>query len=263
MNTKRIFSQILLYDTLWTKHTKKCFVLQPMQNIAQRGHIETEGSQNKGNFLEPIELIARHNPLIAKKRNASGNAKYLSNTIQNEILECLSDMVRESIIQEVKDSEVFSVIADETKDLKKSEQLSLVLRYYYDGAVHESFLDFQRASELDAAGLSKKIIHCLERYGLDYKSNLVGQGYDGAAVMSGRCNGFAARIKAEAKHAFYVHCSAHCLNLVIVDSVKAVLEVDCFLHCCKNCRCICLDLMFIKSGCQFRGTCTKMHPESY
>lgn len=177
--------------------------------------------------------------------NASGNAKYLSNTIQNEILECLSDMVRESIIQEVKDSEVFSVIADETKDLKKSEPLSLELRYYYDGAVHESFLDFQRASELDAAGLSKKIIQCLERYGLDYKSNLAGQGYDGAAVMSGRCNGVAARIKAEAKHAFYVHCNAHCLNLVIVDSVKAVLEVDCFF--CIAAKIVCVYVRILCS----------------
>uniref|UniRef100_A0A3B4WFJ0 TTF-type domain-containing protein n=1 Tax=Seriola lalandi dorsalis TaxID=1841481 RepID=A0A3B4WFJ0_SERLL len=203
-------------NRMYIKTIAEVLRLTAMQNIAQRGHIETEGSQNKGNFL--IELIARHNPLIAKKMNASGNAKYLSNTIQNEIFECLSDMVRESIIQEVKESEVFSVIADETKDLKKSEQLSLVLRYYYNGAVHESFLDFQRASELG----------CLERYGLDYKSNLVGQGYDGAAVMSGRCNGVAARIKAEAKYAFYVHCNAHCLNLVIVDSVKAVPEVDCF-----------------------------------
>uniref|UniRef100_A0A667Z4Q8 TTF-type domain-containing protein n=1 Tax=Myripristis murdjan TaxID=586833 RepID=A0A667Z4Q8_9TELE len=177
--------------------------LTAMQNIAQRGHIKTEGSQNKGNFLELIELIARHSPLIAKKKkkkNASGSAKYLSNTFLNEILECLSDM----------ESEVFSVIADETKDLKKSEQLSLVLRCYYNGAVHESFLDFQRASELDAAGLSQKIIQCLERYGLDYKSNLVGQGYDGATVMSGRCSGVAAWIKAEARHAFYVHCNAHC-----------------------------------------------------
>lgn len=50
---------------------------------------------------------------------AVGNAKYISNTIQNEILECLSDMVRDTIISEVKQSEVFSVIADETKDLKK------------------------------------------------------------------------------------------------------------------------------------------------
>lgn len=56
--------------------------------------------------------------------------------------------------------------------------------------------------------------------------------------MSGRCNGVAARIKTEAKHAFYVHCNAHCLNLVIVDSVKAVLEVDCFF--CIAAKIVCV-----------------------
>lgn len=137
-------------------------------------------------------------------------------------------MVREEIIQEVKESEVFSVIADETKDLKKKEQLSLVLRYYYNGAVHESFLDFQQATRLDAEGLKDKIIHCLERYGLEYRSNLVGQGYDGASVMSGKHSGVAARIETDAKHAVYVHCNAHCLNLVLIDTVKAVPEADCF-----------------------------------
>ena len=215
-------------NRMYIKTIAEVLQLTAMQNVAQRGHVENDGSQNKGNFIEMMELISKHNPLVAKKMNGAGNAKYISNTIQNEVLECLSDMVREEIIKEVKESKVFSVIADETKDLKKKEQLSLVLRYYYNGAVHESFLDFQRASELDAVGISQKIVQCLERYGLEYKSNLVGQGYDGAAVMSGRCSGVAARIKAEVKHAFYIHCNAHCLNLVIVDSVKAVPEVDCF-----------------------------------
>lgn len=41
----------------------------------------------------------------------------------------------------------------------------MVLRYYYNGAIDESFLDFQIASQLDAAGLSQKIIQCLEKYG--------------------------------------------------------------------------------------------------
>uniref|UniRef100_A0A3Q4M441 HAT C-terminal dimerisation domain-containing protein n=1 Tax=Neolamprologus brichardi TaxID=32507 RepID=A0A3Q4M441_NEOBR len=207
-------------------------LLTAMQNLSQRGHLETDTSQNKGNFLEIMELISKHNPLIAKK---------------NEIIECLSEMVREDIIREVKESEYFSVIA-ETKDLKKTEQLSLVLRYYYNGAVQESFLEFQRASQLDAAGLTQNIIQCLERYGLEYRSNLVGQGYDGVSVMAGKCRGVAARIKTEAKHAFYVHCNAHCLNLVIVDAVKAVPEADCFfsllqklyvgmsLQCMQNCN---------------------------
>ncbi len=128
----------------------------------------------------------------------------------------------------MRQSEVFSVIADETKDLDKKEQLSLVLRYYYNGVVHESFLDFQQATRLDAEGLKDKIVYCLERYGLDYRSNFIGQGYDGASVMSGKHSGGAARLKTDAKHACHVHCNAHCLNLVLVDAVKAVPEADCF-----------------------------------
>ena len=69
-------------------------------------------------------MIARHNRMVAKKMKAKRNAKYTSNTIQNEILQCLASMVQDSI---VKESEVFSIIADETKDLQKKEQLSLVL----------------------------------------------------------------------------------------------------------------------------------------
>ncbi|XP_056453653.1 zinc finger MYM-type protein 1-like isoform X2 [Gadus chalcogrammus] len=212
----------------YIKTVADVLLLTATQNMAQRGHRESEQSDNKGNFLEILEMIAKPNPMVAKKMKATGNAKYTSNTIQNEILQCLTSMVQDSIVKEVKESEVFSIIADETKDLQKKEQLSLVLRYYYNGAVHESFLEMQHAQHLDAKGLSDMIIKCLESYELQYKSNLVGQGYDGASVMSGKHSGVAARIKTEAKTAFYVHCNAHCLNLVLVDTVKSVPEADCF-----------------------------------
>uniref|UniRef100_A0A667WWJ6 DUF4371 domain-containing protein n=1 Tax=Myripristis murdjan TaxID=586833 RepID=A0A667WWJ6_9TELE len=197
------------------------------QNIAQRGHRESEDSGNKGNFMAILELIAKHDPLIKQKMGHS-NVKYTSNHIQNEILEVLADMVRKDIIEEVKDSGVFSILADETKDLKKEEQISLVLRYYYRGTVHESFMHFEHADKLDAAGLTEKIVNSLQKYGLEYREQLVGQGYDGASVMSGKHSGVSARIQSLAKHAFYVHCNAHCLNLVIVDTVRAVPEASCF-----------------------------------
>ncbi|KAJ4947590.1 hypothetical protein JOQ06_009625, partial [Pogonophryne albipinna] len=54
---------------------------------------------------------------------------------------------------------------------------------------------FKPRDRLDAAGLTEKIIQVLERYGLEYKSNLVGQAYDGASVMSGKHSGVQARIK--------------------------------------------------------------------
>lgn len=135
-------------------------------------------------------------------------------------------MVRSEIIEEVKNSEVFSIMADETKDVSKSEQISFTLRYYYNGAIKESFLHFESAERLDAASLTGKIVHLLERYGLNYKNNLVGQAYDGAAVMSAKHSVVQARIKEWAKFAFYIHCSAHCLNLVLVDVVKNVPETE-------------------------------------
>lgn len=193
------------------------------QNIAQRGHCESENSSNKGNFLAIMELIAKHDPLVKRKMEHS-NAKYTSHMIQHEILEVLAEMVRKEIIEEVKQSGAFSILADETKDLQKQEQISLVLRYYYKGTVHESFMHFEHADKLDAAGLTEKIVNSLQKYGLEYREQLVGQGYDGASVMSGRHNGVSARIQSLARHAFYVHCNAHCLNLVIVDTVKAVPE---------------------------------------
>lgn len=94
-------------------------LLTATQNIAQRGHRESDDSHNKGHFLTILEEIAKHDPLIEKRMNACGNAKYTSHQIQNKVLEGLAEMVQSEIIREVKESEVFSVIADETKDLKK------------------------------------------------------------------------------------------------------------------------------------------------
>ena len=51
----------------------------------------------------------------------------------------------------------------------------------------------------------ERIINYLQRYGLEYKASLVGD----MSIMSGKHAG----VSAVANHAFYVHFSAHCLNL--------------------------------------------------
>lgn len=211
----------------YIKSVAEVLLLTATQNIAQRGHRETVESNNRGNFLAILELLGNHDTVVRKKLK-TGNAKYTSHQIQNEMLDTLAEMVRSTIISEVKESQVFALMADETKDAKKKEQISLVLRYYYRGAVKESFLHFEAAEHLDAAGLADKIIGILEKYGLEYRDNLVGQGYDGASVMSGKNSGVQARVREVAKQAFYVHCNAHCLNLVLVDTVKAIPEVEYF-----------------------------------
>lgn len=46
---------------------------------------------------------------------------------------------------------------------------------------------------------------------------MISQGYDGGSVMSA---GVQKRIRELAPHTIYIHCYAHTLNLVLVDSVK-------------------------------------------
>ncbi|KAF3853893.1 hypothetical protein F7725_014581 [Dissostichus mawsoni] len=151
-------------------------LLTATQNIAQRGHNESAGSDNKWNFMTILETIANHDKAVKKRLTSIHNAKYTSKTIQNEVLGCLADMVRSEITEEVKNSEVFSIMADETKDVKKKEQISLVVRYYFNGAIQESFLHFESAERLDAAGLTEKIIHILE--------NIQREMYEGAQENS-------------------------------------------------------------------------------
>ena len=51
---------------------------------------------------------------------------------------------------------------------------------------------------------------------------IVSQGYDGASIMSGRCDGVQAKVREFAPNTVYIHCYAHILNLVLVDSCRSV-----------------------------------------
>jgi hypothetical protein len=57
------------------------------------------------------------------------------------------------------------------------------------------------------------------KYGLIYKQ-VRGQGYDGASNMRGEFNGLRALIMRENSSAYYIHCFAHHLQLVIVAVAK-------------------------------------------
>ena len=84
------------------------------------------------------------------------NAKYTTNTIQNKVLQCLTDMLVTQIIFNVKERDKFSIMADETKVIKKKEKLSLVVRHYYNGAIHESFQHFLEAGRSNLEGFAEK-----------------------------------------------------------------------------------------------------------
>ena len=144
--------------------------------------------------------------------------------MQDAILEILSDIILDKITEEIKEAEYFALLVDETKDLSKQEQLTFVLRYVFNCKVHEEFLGFRAADGLTVDSLSDAIQDELKQIGVSIH-NLVGQGYDGAAVMSGKCADVQEKVRTIVPQALYVHCFAHRLNFVIVQVVKSVVPV--------------------------------------
>ena len=80
---------------------------------------------------------------------------------------------------------------------------------------------------LDAESLANFIHDTVTRIGLDW-NYCVAQCYDGASVMSGPFSGVQARLRAKSPQAFYIHCYAHKLNLVIASCVESVGTVGSF-----------------------------------
>ena len=88
--------------------------------------------------------------------------------------------------------------------------------------IHERFLTFVEAENLNAESLTGYIKSIIDKYKFDI-SKIVSQCYDGAAVMSGNCSGVQHRIQMFAPQALYIHCYAHCLNVALVNCSKRVL----------------------------------------
>ena len=182
------------------------------QAVHLRGHDEGIRSDNRGNFLEILEIIARHDPIV-KSRLDHGCRYYTSPAIQNELLQIQAELIHGDICSEVREARFYSVMADESRDLSKHEQISITLRYFREGRIHDCFLCFARVENLTAESLSQDILRAIERGGVNL-DGLVAQSYDGANVMAGNMHGVQARLLEKTQgRALFLHCSAHWLNL--------------------------------------------------
>ena len=175
------------------------------------------------NFIELLNYRVRGGDKDLEKHleSYSKNASYISKTIQNELIECYGQIITENLLQDIKKSQYYSVIADEASDTSYKEQMSLVLRFVdknFD--VREEFLGFLHCkSGLSGKALSETLLGAISELKLDI-DDCRGQGYDGAAAASGSKNGMAAHIIKENPKAIYTHCFSHRLDLSICKTCK-------------------------------------------
>ncbi|XP_074290787.1 uncharacterized protein LOC141617487 [Silene latifolia] len=170
------------------------------QHCAFRGHDESVGSLNRG------------------------NASYTSHQIQQEILSIYSDRIRDVIRNEIGDQK-YCIIVDETKDVSKREQMTVVLRFVdKNGYIQERLFYLIHVKETNALYLKGAIEKCLFAHKLNIE-NIRGQGYDGASNMHGEWSGLQALFLSECPYAYYVHCFAHRLQLALIVASRDVISV--------------------------------------
>ena len=215
-------------NRLKLKSIVKTIIFCGRQGIALRGKIESgevlsNDSESDGNFraLLRFRVDAGDDMLYDHLSTSSQVSQYISPSIQNELIHFCGDIIKRKIVSNVNNAECFAILADETTDISKLEQMTLCLRYVDKTTfkVKEDFLEFVAVEGLTGHTLATSIIKTLTENGICIEY-MVGQGYDGAAAMMSNVKGVQSIVREICPTALYVHCSAHVLNLAISQASK-------------------------------------------
>ncbi|CAD6262070.1 unnamed protein product [Miscanthus lutarioriparius] len=159
----------------------------------------------------------------------SKNCQMISPDIQKDLAKACAEEVTAVSMDEIR-SRKFSVLIDESRDESIKEQMAVILRFVNDkGQVVERFLGLQHVQSCTAIALKEALVDMLSSHNLSI-SMLRGQGYDGASNMRGEFNGVQKLIRDENPYAFYVHCFAHQLQLVVVAVSTSSADITDFFN---------------------------------
>jgi hypothetical protein len=126
-----------------------------------------------------------------------------------------------------------------------------------EGHVVEQFLAIKHVKDSKSDVLKEALFALLDHHDLSI-SKIRGQGYDGASNMRGEFNGLQKKIMDLSPHAYYVHCFAHQLQLVVVSVASSA--------CCQSVHdffeYIQLIVSTISSSCKRRGAIREKEHES-
>lgn len=82
----------------YIKSVAEVSLLTATKNIAHMGRRETVDSGNKGNFLAILEVPGDHDTVV-KKKLKTGNAKYTSHQILNEMLDTIAEIMHSTTVK--------------------------------------------------------------------------------------------------------------------------------------------------------------------
>ena len=205
MNKQAMVEQKLRQQMLLKQLSSLKYLLR--QGLAVRGHDDLEG-----NLLQLLKLRSDD---CTDLTTWIRERKYFSPVILIEQISLMGLTVLRCLLNDIKEVQWFSIIADEATDLSHKEQLTLCVRWVdKELSIHEDPLELIHVPKTDADTLTSVVKDCLIRFSLPI-SQCRGQAYDGASNMTGHLNGVAAQIEKDVPAALFLHCFAHCTNLCL------------------------------------------------
>ena len=216
------------------------------RGLAFRGSSNKLGDPDNGNFLGILELLANYDPVLKQhldnvreaqhvrelqKSKGRLQVSYLSVETQNEFIILCGQLVKDKILQELKESKYFAIIVDSTPDTSHTEQTTIILRMVvFDGnkfVIKERFLQFSDCSQKTGEAITALILEVLSKHDIPI-SLCRGQGYDNCANMKGLYGGVQALILKENPLAKFSPCACHSLNLCGVHAAESCTEAKLF-----------------------------------
>jgi len=91
-------------------------------------------------------------------------------TIQNKIIDLCGNFIQENVVNRIKNAGFFTILANETQDISRYEQLVLCIRYVNDSSadsvfIREDFLEFMHVKDVTASALATTIMQCIMTLG--------------------------------------------------------------------------------------------------
>ena len=177
-------------------------------------------------YRELVELqVANGNQLLEQHINSHPlNAQYTSRSSATMLIEAIDTWLERKLLQSLKSSLCFAILADECQDISYQEELSICFRWLVNGCPEEHYLTTLHVKSTNARAITAAITSYMSENHLEC-AKLVGQGYNGAATFSGSKSGVQKRMRVHTGHALYIHCSCHRLQLASIQAAESVAPI--------------------------------------
>ena len=198
---------------------------------------ETPEERNQKRACKEEVLILIDNVLLALKMNNSllhvqdinnHMAEYIwipknwrSKNYAFEFLESINVVISQEIMEELASANFHSLTFDESTDISASKCLILYFKYKVSFEYKIIFGGIIQLKSCEASSIVAAIEEFYKKYMLEMHKMVMFTS-DGAAVMLGRRNGVAVKLKERIPHLVQQHCVAHREDLGIADTWKEV-----------------------------------------